>query len=352
MGSCLLHLPLGECITTFNLEDAVCNHGFFMMAPNSWIPSTKTLQRPLRLANSTTSVMVSISHPPNGTSILVQVHDIQNVSPEDEKAILKQVGRMLRISEGDERNVREFQNMHPEAKKKGFGRLFRSPTLFEDAVKSILLCNCKWTRTLDMARALCELQAELADGWNSENIVKHPEKKGLKRKKFARKQSKVNKFKALGNFPTSKELATLTKCYLKKRCKLGYRACRIFELAECVEEGKLKLNKLKKTSSYEEIYDKLSKIKGFGPYACATLMMCIGFYQMVPMDTETKRHLQQVHKTKKENAQEDVKRIYDKYAPFQALSFWLELLEYYEIKFGKLSMLPNSSYHIVTGSQT
>ena len=34
------------------------------------------------------------------------------------------------------------------------------------------------------ARALCELQAELVDGWNSENIVKHPKKKGLKREKF------------------------------------------------------------------------------------------------------------------------------------------------------------------------
>ncbi|KAK7816099.1 hypothetical protein CFP56_000743 [Quercus suber] len=110
MGSChLLHLPLGECIRTFNLEDAVCNHGFFMIAPNSWIPSTKTLQRPLRLANSATSVMVSISHPPNNSSILIQVHDIQN----------KQVGRMLRISEGVQSYVREFQNMHLEAKKKG-----------------------------------------------------------------------------------------------------------------------------------------------------------------------------------------------------------------------------------------
>ena len=44
-----------------------------------------------------------------------------------------------------------------------------------------------------MARALCELQAELVDGWNSENIVKRPKKKGLKREKFTRKQSKVNK---------------------------------------------------------------------------------------------------------------------------------------------------------------
>ncbi|KAK7816100.1 hypothetical protein CFP56_000744 [Quercus suber] len=71
------------------------------MTLNSWIPSTKTLQRPLRLANSTTSVM-------------------------------KQVGRMLRISEGDETYVREFQNMHLEVKKKGFGRLFHSSSLFED----------------------------------------------------------------------------------------------------------------------------------------------------------------------------------------------------------------------------
>ena len=84
----MLHLPLRECITTFNLEDAVCNHGFFMMAPNSRIPSTKTLQRPLRLANSATSVMVSISRPSNNSSILIQVHDIQNVSLEDDKAIL------------------------------------------------------------------------------------------------------------------------------------------------------------------------------------------------------------------------------------------------------------------------
>lgn len=52
------------------------------------------------------------------------------------------MSRMLRISEGDERDVSEFHKVHAEAKKRGFGRIFRSPTLFEDAVKSILLCNC------------------------------------------------------------------------------------------------------------------------------------------------------------------------------------------------------------------
>ena len=69
-----------------------------MMAPNLWIPSTKTLQRPLRLANSVTSVMVSISHPPNNSSILIQVHDIQNVSLEDEEAILVYTTLSLSLS--------------------------------------------------------------------------------------------------------------------------------------------------------------------------------------------------------------------------------------------------------------
>ena len=94
----LLQLPLGGCITTFNLEDVMCNHGFFVMAPNSWILSTKTLQQPLRLANSTTSVMVSISHPSNNSSILIQVHDIQNVSIENVKAILVYTTLSLSLS--------------------------------------------------------------------------------------------------------------------------------------------------------------------------------------------------------------------------------------------------------------
>lgn len=50
---------------------------------------------------------------------------------------------MLRLSEEDDRNVKEFQEIYGEAKEKEFGRVFRSPALFEDMVKCILLCNCQ-----------------------------------------------------------------------------------------------------------------------------------------------------------------------------------------------------------------
>ncbi|KAG2666936.1 hypothetical protein I3760_15G088900 [Carya illinoinensis] len=362
MPGCLLHLPLEACTTTFNLEKAVCNHGCFMMAPNSWIPSTQILQRPLRLSNFSTSVVVSISHPPGNASIIVEVHNTDNVSPEDEKIILEQVARMLRISERDETDLREFQNLHPEAKEKGFGRSFRSPTIFEDAIKSILLCNCTWKRSLDMAKALCELQSQLANGLISmecEDLNKKSLHKGSKRKRVTEKLTEDKKCAedcsdsqmlngknttSLGNFPSSRELVSLDEYFLKKHCNLGYRAKRILQLAKRVESGKLDLQKFEKESnsvSAQEVYAKLKRVKGFGPFACANLMMCMGFYEMVPMDSETRRHLQQV-----------LASIISLPSYMWIYNEVFDLVEDYEKKFGKLSELPSSSYHIVTSTRS
>jgi hypothetical protein len=50
---------------------------------------------------------------------------------------------MLQSSEKDERAVEEFQAMQAAAREAGFGRIFRSPTPFEDMVKCMLFCNCQ-----------------------------------------------------------------------------------------------------------------------------------------------------------------------------------------------------------------
>ncbi|KAL6284920.1 hypothetical protein ACE6H2_015849 [Prunus campanulata] len=347
MAGFSMFLPLGESKSSFNLEKAVCNHGFFMMAPNRWIPSSKTLQRPLRLADSTTCVPVSILHPPNRTSLLVRVHGVQNISYTDQRAILNQVARMLRISERDEMAVTEYQKVHPEAKEKGFGRVFRSPTLFEDLVKCLLLCNCTWSNTLKMARALCELQFELSN--NKASARSGPCKV-------------INQMDGgiLGNFPTSKELAGFDENTLINDHKvLGYRAKLILKLARDVERGTIRLHEFEKalddtSFNQDQVFRRLMKIKGFGSYACANALMCIGYYQHVPLDTETIRHLQEVHGRKncdKKTARKYVAEIYDKYAPYQCLAYWSELLDFYESKFGKLSELPSSSYETVSGSR-
>ena len=53
-----------------------------------------------------------------------------------------QVVRMLRLSPAETAHQEAFRQLHPEAAAAGFDRIFRSPTLWEDLVKSMLLCNC------------------------------------------------------------------------------------------------------------------------------------------------------------------------------------------------------------------
>ncbi|GLU24739.1 hypothetical protein SLE2022_406370 [Rubroshorea leprosula] len=326
-----LRLPLGKCFSSFNMEEAVCNHGFFMMSPNVWIPSTKSLTRPLRLSNSIDSATVTISHPPNFPFLLIKVD--QNLSSPDQQSILEQVARMLRISQKDERHVREFHEVHASAKNRGFGRIFRSPSIFEDAIKSILLCNCTWDRTLHMARTLCQLQAKLTC-------------KTKKRGKRKRSEPRM------GNFPNAKELARLDEGFLKRHCNLGYRANYVIELARNVNSGKLRLEEFEEATCHEQVFRQMMKINGFGPFACSNVLMCIRFYQKVPADTETVRHLKKVHDRegcRKGTVEKDVEQIYGNYAPYQCLAYWLELLEDYENQFGKLSKLESCKYHKVTG---
>ncbi|XP_025012298.1 uncharacterized protein LOC8285388 isoform X2 [Ricinus communis] len=340
---------------SFDLEKVVCNHGFFMMAPNRWLPETKTLQRPLRIREDTKSVLISISQPLNH-HLRIVAHDIQNLTSEDRQTMLNQVRRMLRISEKDEREVKEFQEMHAEAKKKGFGRLFRSPSLFEDAVKSILLCNCLWKRALSMAEALCQLQPKLASELayyiskskrTGKVFIPCPVLKGQKRKDETQSimPNKRLILDSTTNFPTLKELAMVDEDYLKEQCNLGHRAKSIIDLVRCIENGKLELNKFDQDPlpSYEILSKQLLKVKGVGRFASANILMCLGFYRQIPADSETVRLVRTVHAREictSKTIEKDVKEIYDK----------LELLNDYEKRVGKLSKLPYSSYQMVTGS--
>ncbi|KAI3947470.1 hypothetical protein MKW92_049160 [Papaver armeniacum] len=395
----------------FDLEKSVCSHGLFMMPPNVWNPETKSLERPLRLlSDPSTSLTVHISSSHSSSSCLhVHVLDTLALSKQDEQHLLSQVSRMLRLSENEEINVREFQKMHLEAKLRGFGRVFRSPSLFEDMVKCILLCNCQWPRTLAMARALCELQLKLkpqvvAGAASSKASAEHflpktPNVREKKRKHVMNeigqidfgsnsskgeveldekiceeeqdgsyeycnpcetlKESRIEGFKCgIGDFPSAAELANLDDQFLAKQCGLGYRAARIVKLAQSIVEGKLQLEKLEEEivsagavpSVYDKLASQLSKIYGFGNFTCANVLMCMGFYQVIPTDSETIRHLKKVHRINCINrtVQSAVEKVYDKYKPFQFLAYWSEVWHFYEETFGKTSEMPHSDYQLIT----
>ncbi|OAY46645.1 uncharacterized protein LOC110618294 isoform X4 [Manihot esculenta] len=424
-GVVLLEVPLGDAAETFDLEKTICSHGLFMMSPNHWDSLSRTFSRPLRLNHPPHSLMVSISHPSDlPHSLLVRVHGVRSLSSLDRASLLGQVVRMLRLSDTDEWNVREFRKIAAALEEeecdwiKGFGgRVFRSPTLFEDMVKCILLCNCQWSRTLSMARALCELQPELqlqscsmnASTKNEQSdtnnfIPKTPAGKDSKRKLRVSRVStsltnkllgmemdleadtcltmddaqmkmanlspnfslsciegdssdtcisceEVNEFyensssatsglqshegtlhfarQPIYNFPSPRELANLDERFLAKRSGLGYRAGRIIKLSQDIVEGRIPMGELEEVcsggslSTYSKLADQLRVIDGFGPFTRANVLMCMGFYHVIPTDSETVRHLKQVHAKNStiQTVQRDVEKIYGKYAPFQFLAY-------------------------------
>ncbi|KAF8019238.1 hypothetical protein BT93_G0041 [Corymbia citriodora subsp. variegata] len=401
-----MEMGLGETAETFRLEKAVCSHGLFMMSPNRWDPLSLSLSRPLRLPPDVADdggvpVVVRISHPPRFPSLRLLVRGVSALSLSQHRSLLRQVRRMLRLSDEDERKAKEFERMcgamreAPDCVREFGGRVFRSPTLFEDMVKCILLCNCQWSRTLSMAQALCELQRNSvnssctvdADGICNipKGVASHlapttPAAKEMKRKrgrcrtqtnlmtKFADvmpeaqvatstrmeaiklgigihendqltsglsssdgcsshcdRQSRLASeetcetseealkrgtcqepahveecwWDVVGNFPSPRELASLDEGFLAKRCNLGYRARRIIKLSQGIVEGRINLSQLEEIcdthclSSYADLTERLRQIDGFGPFTCANVLMCLGFYHVIPTDSETIRHLKQ-----------------------------------------------------------
>ncbi|XP_070035535.1 uncharacterized protein [Nicotiana tomentosiformis] len=446
--SVVVELPLGDGATC-DLEKAVCSHGLFMMAPNHWDSLSKTLERPLRLSENINdddhekSHLVRISQPSDSPhSLHLRVFGTDSLSPLHQRSLLGQVRRMLRLSVEENERVRKFQEICEEAKERGFGRVFRSPTLFEDMVKCILLCNCQWSRTLSMAEALCELQLELncpssavslsaADNLNQLKGVT-AESEHFSPKTPAGKESRktagvygccrnllerlteveeivdegkadvsvkpafsdgkeavleitdsfqattevcevnisapfnpdpsedreLSSFNQIRNFPSPKELAGLDESFLAKRCGLGYRAGRIIKLAKGIVEGRIQLKELEEAysnpslSNYDKMAEQLREIDGFGPFTCANVLMCLGYYHVIPTDSETIRHLKQVHARTSsiQKVQKDVENIYAKYAPFQFLAYWSEVWHFYEEWFGKVSEMPHSDYKLITAA--
>ncbi|KAI6684060.1 hypothetical protein NL676_029973 [Syzygium grande] len=186
---------------------------------------------------------------------------------------------------------------------------------------------------------------------------------GSKRKKRRREKDGANPVPAemegeevdLGNFPSPKELATLDVDYLQRKCKLGYRTNYILKLAMEIEEGKLKIDRYEGVQDAASCRILIKGISGVGSFVRASVLMCLGFYDEVPWDSETIKFLKHVHareRCTKKTIKSDLKEIYDKYAPFQCLAYWLELLEFYERQFGKMSELSHTMYHTVASRQT
>lgn len=280
----------------FDLPRAVCSYGYFLLAPNLWEPASKTLYRPLRgRRDRVINVRITMRSPG-----VLRLDCDRSVDRVEACRIRADVTRMLRVDE----DLWSWNRLHPVARRARFGRLFRSPSFFEDVVKTMTGCNVTWPNTMRMNELLCK-------------HIGH------------------------GAFPTPGQLAAVRPATLKRHCKVGYRAERIVRVARDVHKGRLDPAWFEDPAhDSEQVYQALREVYGIGDYAASNLCHLLGHYDRVAIDTETYRHFRQQHGLESGNgtpsAQLDqkIRDHYDRYAPYQFLSYWFDLWRGYESRFG------------------
>lgn len=278
----------------FDLSRAVCSYGYFLLAPNRWDPAQRSLHRPLRGHEDRVIPATMTQRQPQVVHVVCGVR----VSRSEAAIIRHQVRRMLRVGE----DFSLWHRLHPDARRQRFDRLFRSPSLFEDIVKTITSCNVTWPNTMRMNALLCEQIGR-------------------------------------GAFPTPHDLARTRVDTLKRKCKVGYRAQRIVGLARQVVRGDLNLADLEDPSRpTDEVFHQLKQIHGIGDFAAGNISHLLGRYDRLAIDSETYRHFRQQHgidtPANPKTIHGLIEAHYAKYRPYQFLAYWFELWEAYQHRFG------------------
>jgi N-glycosylase/DNA lyase len=178
----------------------------------------------------------------------------------------------------------------------GAGRMLRSPTVFEDVVKTICTTNCAWGGTVRMVTALVDDLGTPAQGTG------------------------------LRTFPTPEAMAAADESFYKDVARAGYRGAYLRALADDVAAGTLDLEQLDDPElSDEEVEARLLALPGVGPYAAAHVMLTsLGRYSRLVLDSWTRpTYAKLVGRAKVSD--KTIARRFKRYGPFAGLAFWLLL---------------------------
>lgn len=275
----------------FFLSAVVGSHGWVRLAPFGEDDLTGGLTYIERL-DSGRVVEMLIQEVTGGVS--VEVDDQLSEAERDEVA--REVEWML----GLKQDFSAFYALAREEPKlahveeRAQGRLLRSPTLFEDTVKTILTTNTSWAGTIRMVEALVsQFGAPLPA-----DPTRHA-------------------------FPTPDQLAAADEKMLRTEARLGYRAPYVLELARFVASGTLDLESLKTTDiPTAQLRRRLLVIKGVGEYAVANLLMLLGHYDFVPVDSWALKMVSHEWYGGEPVGRPEVEAAFERWGEWKGLAYW------------------------------
>jgi N-glycosylase/DNA lyase len=186
----------------------------------------------------------------------------------------------------------------------GAGRMVRSPTVFEDVVKTICTTNTSWGGTTRMVNALVQHLGEKAPGAPPDSPYGRA-------------------------FPTPAAMAAASAPFYKKVAGAGYRGAYLKALATSVARGRVDLEALAATSRDDlpddEVAARLQALPGVGPYAAAHIMLMLGRYDRLILDSWTRPTYAHLLGRKRPVGDRTIERRFKPYGRYAGLAFWLFL---------------------------
>lgn len=222
---------------------------------------------------------------------------------EEGEWILRSVRHLLRLDE----DLSPFYGLtagDPELAwvTRGAGRMIRGTSVFEEVVKTLCTTNCAWSATTRMIGALVEHLGEKAPG--------APEMGPPGR-----------------TFPTPQAMAEAGEGFYKDVVRAGYRGRYMLALSSSVANGTLDLEALDAPAEElpdEELERRLLALPGVGPYAAAHVMMMLGRYSRLILDSWTRPTYARLAGRDAVPDAEIVER-FSPYGRYAGLAFWLYL---------------------------
>lgn len=180
----------------------------------------------------------------------------------------------------------------------GAGRMLRSPTVFEDVVKTICTTNCSWAATERMVGALVEHLGVPTPGAPAAGPAGRA-------------------------FPTPAAMVAAGEDFYRETVRAGYRSRYLRELAGDVAAGELDLEALADPRLPDsEVEARLLALPGVGPYAAAHVMTMLGRYAKPVLDSWTRpTYARLTGRASVTDAA--ISRRFRRYGPWAGLAFWL-----------------------------
>lgn len=187
---------------------------------------------------------------------------------------------------------------------RGAGRMIRSPTVFEEVVRIVCTTNCSWAATTRMITSIVEGLGDRASGGPPHSWRGRA-------------------------FPRPEAMAAAGEPFYRDEVRAGYRGPYLLSLARLVAEGSLDLEVLARASreelSDDEMEARLLALPGVGPYAAAHIMLLLGRYSRLILDSWTRPKYARLRGARRPVSDASIVRRFRRYREYAGLAFWCYL---------------------------